>query len=127
MVVANADFGGITTAIHLIAYLGMTASCFAPQVALAQMLVHVINPASQVRAQAIKPPKPVEKPLSCMLIVHGDLLCGEGLFYISRPKLNIACRSVLKPSGWVRRRLTPKEFLPVFDILLFLIPQLLDD
>ncbi len=73
------------------------------------------------------PPKPVELPLLCMPIICGDLLRGEGLFDVSRPKLDIACRSVFKPSGWVRRRLTPKKFLWVFDGPLFLIPHLLED
>jgi hypothetical protein len=127
VVVAHTDFGGITKAIHLIAYHGMASSCFAPQGALAQTLVHIINPVSQVRAQAIKPPKPVELPLLRMPIVCGDLLRGEGLFDISCPKLNITCCSVFKPSDWVRWRLTPKEFLRVFDIPSFLIPQLLED
>ncbi len=127
MVVAHANFGGVNTAIHLIAYRGMTASYFAPQWALAQTLVHVINPASQVRAQAIEPPEPVESPLLHVPIIRRDLLHGEGLFDISRPKLDITCCSIFKPSCWVRRRLTPKEFLWVFDIPSFLIPKLLED
>ena len=127
MVVAHANFGGVTSAIHLIAYRGMADPCFRPHGALAQTLAHTINPASIVRASDINPPEPIEMPPPRQPIVSRDLLCGEGLFDISCPKLKIACRSVFTPSGWVRQWLTPKEFLWVFDVLALLTPQLLDN
>jgi hypothetical protein len=105
----------------------MADLCFMPHGALAQKLVHIINPASQVRAQAIEPPEPVETPLPCRPTVDGDLLHGEGLFDILRPKLEITCRSIFTPSSRVWRWLTPEEFLQVFDVPLFLIPQLMED
>jgi hypothetical protein len=99
VVVAHANFGGVTSAIYLIAYRGMADLCFRPHWALAQTLAHTINPASIVRAPAINPPEPIETPPLRQPIVSGDLLCGEGLFDISRPKLEIACCSVFTPSG----------------------------
>jgi hypothetical protein len=127
VVVAHANFGGVTSAIHLIAYRGIANLCFRPHGALAQTLAHTNNPALIVRAPAINPLEPIEMPPPRQPIVSGDLLHGEGLFDISHPKLEIACRSIFTPSGWVRRWLTPEEFLWVFDIPVLLTPQLLDD
>jgi hypothetical protein len=127
VVVAHANFGGVMSAIHLIAYQGMADSCFRPHKALAQTLAHTINTASIVRAPAIDPLEPIETPPPRQPVVSRDLLHGEGLFDISCPKLEIACRSVFTPSSWVQQWLTPKEYLWVFDVLALLTPQLLDN
>jgi hypothetical protein len=127
VVVAHINFGGVMSAIHLIAYRGIANSCFRPHGDLAQMLAHTINPASINRAPAIDPPEPIEMPPPRQPIVSGDLLRGEGLFDIPRQKLEIACRSVFTPFSWVQRWLTPEEFLRVFDIPALLTSQLLDN
>jgi hypothetical protein len=60
-------------------------------------------------------------------IIQGEILRGKGLFDLTCPKLEIACCSVLKPSGWVRQTLTPAEVLRVFDVRAALVPPLLQD
>ena len=116
VVLAHATFGGVSSAIHLIAYRGVHASCFVPQGALAQTLGHIINPASDTRGQNIEPPMALQPPVLQSPIVQDGLLRGEGLFDVFRPKLEVACCSVFAPTKWVHRGVSPKELLLIFDI-----------
>ena len=63
VVLAHAAFGGVSSAIHLITYWGVHASCFVPQGALAQTLGHIINPASDMRGQNIESPMALQPPV----------------------------------------------------------------
>jgi hypothetical protein len=109
VVLAHAAFGGVSSAIHLIAYRGVHASCFMPQGALAQMLGHIINPASDTQGQNIEPPMALQPLVPWSPIVQDGLLHGEGLF-------DVFCRSVFAPTKWVHRGVSPEELLCIFDV-----------
>jgi hypothetical protein len=83
VVVAHANFGGVMSAIHLIAYRGMADSCFRPHGALAQTLAHTINPASIIWAPAINPLEPIETPPPRQPIVSGEIYCVGRVCLIS--------------------------------------------
>jgi hypothetical protein len=83
VVVAHADFRGVTLAIHLLAYHRMDASCVGPKGALAQTLAHVINLSLLGSASKIEPPKLIKPPIPCAPIVQGEILHGKGLFKIT--------------------------------------------
>ena len=122
---AHADFGGVTSAFHLISYRGLDASCFVPQGALAQTLGHIINPASARGGPPIEPPTCVPTPVPRAPVVLDGLLRGDGLFDVFRPRIEIACRSVFSPTKWVRRQLSPEEFLRTFDVPAMLVDHFL--
>ncbi len=123
--VVHADFGGVTSAHHLIAYRGVDETVFTPKIPLRRKLAHIIQPALPTRAQEITAPETVENPFPrepwpTGPIYRNGLLHPEGLLDVTRPKEHIACRSVFKQSGWVRRALMPAEWLRAYDMPLCL-------
>ena len=87
-----------------------------PRDALAQTLGHIINPASATRGQNIEPPTTLKPLVPWSPIVQDGLLRGKGLFDVFQPKLEVACRSVFAPTKWVRRGVSAKELLRIFDV-----------
>ena len=128
-VVAHAEFGGVTSAIHLIVYRGVDAPCSIPHGALAQTLGQVMNPATKINAAQLKPsqidpPAAVPAPTPWALIVVNGLLRCKGLYDIFHPKIDISCRSMFSPSKWVQRLPSAENFFGYLTFCLGLRPSL---
>lgn len=65
--------------------------------------------------QAIAPPPPVSGDVARVPVVVDDLGRIKGLFDVCHPALDYAIPCVFKPTGWVRQRLTAKEWLALHD------------
>jgi hypothetical protein len=128
--VVHAEFGGVTSARHLLLYRGVDAAVFQPGTSLQRKLSHIIQPAAPMVAQEIDALEVVENPFPphpwpTKPIYHGGLMHPEGLFDVMRPQDHIACHCVFKKSGWVRRALTLKELLRAYDMPLCMDEQLI--
>ena len=111
----HADFGGVTSACHPVGYRNVHREVFTPFFSLPRTLSHIIDPAAKVHGTEIVVPAPLSLRGRTSLW-DGDALRGEGLYEVGAVKPMVACRSVFKKSGWVKRRLTPKEVLRAFDV-----------
>jgi hypothetical protein len=94
--VVHAEFGGVTSVCHLIAYRGMDNAIFTPGVALQQKLAHVIQPALPTHAKEIGTPEVVDnpfphKPWPTGPIYWNGLMHPEGLLDVTRPAEHISC------------------------------------
>ena len=124
--VSHADFGGVTSAIHLVSYKGIDDSVFDAPPVLPRRLEHVINSASPDSARAIPTPDPLTVSGARCPVVENDLLHCDGLYDVFRPELCVACRCVFKTTDWAARPLSATEFLRAFDSPLDMDSALLD-
>ena len=114
-VLIHADFGGVTSACHPVAHRNVHPEVFTPFFSLPRTLSHIIDPAAKVHGTEIVVPAPLSLRGRSSLW-DGDALRGEGLYEVGAVRPMVACRCVFKKSGWVKRRLTPKEVLRAFDV-----------
>jgi hypothetical protein len=128
--VAHAEFGGMTSACHLLLYRGVKAAIFWPGTSLRRKLSHVIQPAAPMVGQEIEAPEAVDNPFPhhpwpTKPIYCGGLMHPDRLYDVIFPQDHIACRCVFKKSGWVRCALTLQGFLRTYDMPLCMDDQLL--
>ena len=116
-VVTHADFGGITSAANVVAVRGVNGDILSvPSMPLPRCLSHVIAPTANTFSQEINALPLLDDP-PCAPIMHtATLLHPAGLWDVTRPDLQIGCRSVFKRSGWVRHHLTAHEMLRAYDM-----------
>ncbi len=114
--VQHADFGGVTSAAHVLSFRGVARSIFTPTAPLPRTLHHVLCDTTQTALQEIVVPSPLFDPQPRSPIYVDGLMQREGLFDVSRPTAHIACPSVFKASGWGRRGLSATETLRAFDV-----------
>jgi hypothetical protein len=114
--VRHTNFGGVTSAVHLMSYRGVDQSAFRPQQALPLVLAHILNAATLDASRDIVPPGPLNEPTPRSPIVVDGMLRQEGLFDVFSPLLPLACPCVFKASGWAQRTLLAKELLRAFDM-----------
>jgi hypothetical protein len=72
--VRHSNFGGVTSAVHLMSYRGVDQSAFQPQQALPQVLTHILNAATLDASRKIVPPGPLNKPIPRSPIVVDGML-----------------------------------------------------
>jgi hypothetical protein len=97
--VAHADFGGVTTARHIIAHRNVAGSVFVPLQVLHRTLSHVVK--TTVSGLAIDAPPPLDDDVGRRApIVEDGMLRGEGLLEVCWQRPLIACKCVLNRSGW---------------------------
>ena len=125
-VLAHAEFGGVTSAIHLISYWGVEDSVFDAPPALPRVLAHILNSASPDAAGDIDSPPALPTETRHSPVLMDSLLRQEGLYNVFRPDLHIACPCMFKATGWAERRLSAKEYLRAFDSPLDMDTVLLD-
>ena len=113
--VVHAEFGGVTTARHVIAHRNIVGmEVFEPLRMLPRTLSHVIS--STVSGWEIEAPLPLDViNLRRGPIREGELFRGEGLLDVSLINPMVACKCVFTSSGWVRRPLSREERLSAFD------------
>ena len=114
-VVHHEEFGGVTNASYVIASRGFDTSCFHARDGLPRTLGHVINAASPGSFTSIAPPAPVHAVQRGPILVDG-LLQRQGLYDVHLDRPLIACPSVFHKSRWVKRQLSSKEVLRMWDI-----------
>ena len=124
-IVAHADFGGITSAIHLMSYKRVDPSVFVAPPSLPRVLAHIIDAAAPDAAKETPPPTPLDS-IPCAPIVSDGVLHSEGLFDVFCPHLRIACPCMFKSTGWAHRPLSACEHLRASDIPLNMDALLLD-
>jgi hypothetical protein len=107
--VVHAEFGGVTTARHVIAHRNIVGiKVFEPIRMLTRTLSHVIS--STVSGWEIDAPLPLDVTnLRRGPVREGELFRGEGLLDVSLINPMVACKCVFTSSGWVRRALTREE------------------
>ena len=114
-VVRHADFGGVSSGIHLLSFRGVDAAVFHPPPALPRILAHIVNAATPDPSREIELPCPIDAPIPRTPIVRDGMLRLIGLFNVFDPSFPVACPCVFKASGWAQRSLSIKELLHVFD------------
>jgi hypothetical protein len=114
-VLAHTEFGGVTSAIHLISYWGVEDSVFDAPPALPRVLAHILNSTSPDAAQEIDSPPALPTETRHSPVLTDGLLRQEGLYDVFHPDLHIARPCVFKATGWAERRLSAKEYLRAFD------------
>ena len=92
--VSHEEFGGITSAVHLLSYRHVNPAVFGTYNVLHRTLVHVLNPGTKAYGVKISGPAELIPPHPRRPIVENSVLRMEGLLDIHRPKLPISCRSV---------------------------------
>jgi hypothetical protein len=115
--VCHAEFGGVTSAKHVISFKGVKRSVFSPISPLPRTLSHVLDAALPNAVQEIPAPSPLPDPILRSPIYFDGLMRPEGLFDVMRPSANIACQSVFKATEWGCRCLSAAESLRAFDVL----------
>ena len=125
-VVLHAEFGGVTSSIHLISYQGVDDVVFNAPPALPRVLAHILDSASPDKAQEIVATQQLPAAATRSPIVLDGLLRQEGLFDLFRPDLRVACPCVFKGTAWATLPLSATEFLRVFDSPLDMDPTLLN-
>jgi hypothetical protein len=121
IIVTHAEFGGVTSAFHLLSYRGVDAAVFSPRGALPRVLRHILDPAAPNAAEEAAQPTLLET-IPWAPIVSEGALQSEGLLDVFQPQLQVLCPCVFKQSGWAYRHLTAREHLRAFDT-----PLALDD
>jgi hypothetical protein len=125
--IAHADFGGVTLAVHLLSYIRVDASVFKAPPALPWVLAHIIDAACPDSGQEISKPTPLVGHIDCRLIREEGVLWQERLLDdFGAPKLKIACLCIFKLLGWAQRLFSAIEFLHAFDSPLNMDAALLD-
>ena len=113
----HADFGGATSAAHLVAYVNVPREAFVPTSCTPRVLKHLMNSASRCGyAAAIDQPPPWSGDVPRTPLRWGDLFRTEGLLDAYKPFGLVACPSVFTQSKWTRRCLTHQELLRAFDM-----------
>jgi hypothetical protein len=125
-IVVHADFGGITSAIHLMSYKRVDPSVFVAPPSLPRVLAHIIDAAAPDAAKETPRPTPLDS-IPRAPIESDGVLRSEGLFYVFRPHLRIACPCVFKSTGWAHRPLSARKHLQAFNIPLNMDTLLLDE
>jgi hypothetical protein len=115
-VVVHAEFGGVTSASHLISYWRVDTAIFTPVCSLPQMLRHVLNAVTMGKMHKINQPNPLTEPIPCLPLWINECLWQEGLFDVTTPTADIACSCVFKQTGWCCRPISAVELLHAFDI-----------
>ena len=114
--VNHSDFGGATSASHVIYYRGIRQEAFVPAPGIPRVLKHLLNSAAAGRYKSIlAPPNLQGEVIRAPLYIDGHLR-QEGLFDMFHRQRLIACPSVFASTKWVERRLTGYELLRAFDI-----------
>ena len=126
--VHHANYGGATNAVHLILHRGLNHTIDTPLVSIPRVLKHFVNSASKGGFVAIDAPPDItqEECVRQPIVIEG-IGRLEGLYDVVRPTMEYAIPSVFKSTGWVRRRLTPKEWLVLHDVPVDMIADLADD
>jgi hypothetical protein len=120
-IVSHAEFGGVTSARHLIAYHNVDGGVLNPRRSIQRTLSHVINPTASGRSVEIPhPPALTAGTFTRAPIWDGKCLRGEGTLDVLRRDPDVACKSVFKQSGWVQRQLSLEERLRAFDLPVWL-------
>lgn len=132
-IVRHSDFGGATSGNHLVICWGIPVeSAFVPPPCTPRVLKHLIEAATMGSFHAIAEPAPLGPALPRSVLVSDGLVRCEGLYDVSEPSRLIACPSVFSKTGWVKRMLSRKELLRLFDLptgmdgVLLNQPQLVD-
>ncbi len=124
-IMTHAEFGGVTSAFHLLSYQGMDAAVFSPRGALPQVLRHILDPAAPNAAEEAARPTLLET-IPWAPIVSEGALQSEGLLDVFRPQLRVLCPCVFKQSGWAYQHLMARKHLHAFNTPLALDDALLD-
>lgn len=125
-IVNHADFGGVTSASHYICFRNISKEGVIYVPCTPRCLSHVLNAAdSPERTSEIPAPMALTGPHPRAPIVVDGLLRQEGLFDVHLPGALLARPSCFKKTGWVRGKLTAKEFLHAHDVPLSLFPAIL--
>ncbi len=124
-ILAHEEFGGVSSAFHLISCRGVDPIVFSPPHSLPRVLAHVLDATTPDAGKEISRPAPLTATPRSPIISDG-LLRAEGLFDVFRPHLRIASPCVFKSTGWTQRPLSAREHLRVFDVPLYMDAALLD-
>jgi len=116
VITTHAEFGGVTSARHMISFRGVAQDIFTPKAPLPRTLRHVLSDTAAVAVQEISAPTPLQDPLPRAPIYVDGMMRREGLFNLARPTAHIACPCVFKATGWGRRTISTAESLRAFDI-----------
>jgi hypothetical protein len=128
----HTDFGGVTSASHLVCYRNIGVSGSIPIPCVPCVLRHILNPAEKGDDEGAffnlpNPPAVLQGLFVRAPIIHEGLLRQEGLFDVHWPALLIARPCVYKPSRWATGHLSAKEWLRAFDSPLSFDPVFLDN
>ena len=85
-IITHADFGGISSAFHLMSYKGADPTVFSALHSLPQVLAHILDAAAPDLAKETPRLAPLESIRHAPIISEG-VLCSEGLFDVFRPHL----------------------------------------
>jgi len=114
--VTHSDFGGVTTACHLVVHRDVEESAFGITTATPRTLRHVLNSASRgAFPEASPPPSLGSKHSGRQTLRFGDSYRIKGLLDVHDDEAAVICPCVFKRSGWTKRALTPTEFLRAYD------------
>ena len=114
--VNHSDFGGATSASHVIYYRNIPQEAFVPAPGIPRVLKHLLNSAALGRFPSIPPPPNLQgEVLRAPLFVEGHLR-QEGLLDMFHRQRLVACPCVFSTTKWVERGLTGYELLRAFDI-----------
>lgn len=127
--VSHSAYGGATNAVHFVLHRGLASTITPPAVSVPRVLRHFVNSASKGGFVAIDAPPDIGGPgdLERRPLVIDTLGRIEGLYDVVTPTLEYAIPSVFKSTGWVRRRLTAKEWLTLHDIPVNMMDELSGD
>ena len=112
---SHTNYGGATNAVHFVMHRGLASAIAQPVLSVPRVLRHFVNSASKGGFVAIDAP-PDLREIEREPVVIEELGRIEGLYDVSKPGLEYAIPCVFKSTGWVRRRLTAKEWLTLHDI-----------
>ena len=110
-IVSHAGFGVATSAAHIVGVRGISMDALTPSNPLTRTLSHVISPTANIFSQEIEALLPLDDPSRTPIQYRENLLHPNGLWDVTSPDIHIGCCSVFKRMGWIRRHLTPSEFL----------------
>ena len=113
--VVHAEFGGVTSARHVIGYRTVDRGVFEPSMHLARTLSHVIK--TTLSGVEIDPPPALQSDQMRRVPIRVEgVLRGEGLLDVMGKNPLEACKCVFKRTGWVQRHLSKDERLNAFDV-----------
>jgi hypothetical protein len=133
--VTHADFGGVTSASHIVGFCHINVAALCPRDPLLCTLSHVINLALRTFSREIPPLTSLsdKKPWAVINVAISSTKPSEmvqhpgGLLNIIQAREDLGCRSVFNKSGWVRCPLTTSEFLRAYNVPLCMDTLLVDD
>jgi hypothetical protein len=115
-ILRHSDFGGSTNGVHLVLWRGFEASFTVPSLRLPRVLKHFVDAAAKGGFRAIDAPPALPPGVACKPTVVDGMGRIEGLYDMCHPHQEYAIPCVFKSTGWALRKLTPKEWLSVFDV-----------